>query len=88
MPYISQDERKRLIDVEQAIRGAKLNSIGNVNYLITKLLECYIAEAGTSYRTYNEVVGVLECAKLEVYRRLIGNYEDQKMIQNGDVYGV
>ena len=30
--------------------------------------------------------GALECAKLEFYRRVVSKYEDQKILDNGDVY--
>jgi hypothetical protein len=36
----------------------------------------------------DEVVGVLECAKLEIYRRIAAPYEDKKIVENGDVYTV
>ena len=39
------------------------------------------------YYHYNQLIGVLECAKLELYRRLVTPYEDIKITDNGDVYG-
>jgi len=41
---------------------------------------------GVKYATLNTVIGVLECAKLELYRRVVADYEDQKCEENGDVY--
>ena len=38
-----------------------------------------------SYQTYNDIVGVLDCAKMEIYRRLVAKYEDAKVEENGDV---
>jgi hypothetical protein len=32
------------------------------------------------------MIGVLECAKLELYRRVAAPYEDAKCEDNGDVY--
>jgi hypothetical protein len=62
-------------------------SAGELNYLFTKLIQEYIDErGGLSYAIINEVVGVLECAKLELYRRLAAPYEDEKRELNGDVY--
>jgi len=62
-------------------------SAGDLNYLFTKLIQEYIDErGGLSYAIINEVVGVLECAKLELYRRLAAPYEDEKRELNGDVY--
>jgi hypothetical protein len=31
------------------------------------------------------LIGMLECAKLELYRRSVANYEDEKILENGDV---
>ena len=59
---------------------------GELNYLITILLKEYIEREGLSYATLNECIGVLECAKLELYRRVAAGYEDQKCEENGDVY--
>jgi len=39
-----------------------------------------------SYSEYNEIIGILECAKMEVYRRLVVPYEDKKIEQNTDVF--
>jgi hypothetical protein len=41
---------------------------------------------GMSYQNINELIGVLECAKLELYRRVASPYEDEKIQSNGDVY--
>jgi len=38
------------------------------------------------YQTFNDILGALEGAKLEVYRRVVGPYENGKMSENGDVY--
>jgi hypothetical protein len=39
-----------------------------------------------SYAWYNEIIGVLECAKLEFYRRAISIYENDAIKRNGDIY--
>lgn len=33
-----------------------------------------------------DVLGTIECVKLEFYRRVVAPYEDQKCEQNGDAY--
>ena len=37
------------------------------------------------YEEYNSVVGVLESVKLEFYRRAVAAYEDNKIVENGDI---
>ena len=37
------------------------------------------------YTDYNEIIGFLECCKLEYYRKKAGPYEDVKEQENGPV---
>ena len=62
------------------------NDTGSLNYLITKLVLQFIDKVGPRYDTFNAAVGALECAKQEMYARMVRPYEDQKIKQNGDVY--
>lgn len=82
MPYIKQEDRRQL--TPKTIY-APLDP-GALNFAITQLALNYIQERGKRYATLNEVVGVLECAKLEFYRRLLAEYENEKCKENGDVY--
>ena len=60
---------------------------GTLNYIITRLVVWYLGE-NPNYERYNAAIGVLECAKQELYRRKIAPYEDEKCEENGDVYVV
>lgn len=80
MPYIPEEHRANLQLGDTAI------TTGELNYLITKTIDQYINDRGLSYHTLNGVIGVLECAKLELYRRIAAPYEDIKIETNGDVY--
>jgi hypothetical protein len=88
MPYISRERRKELeqSNLDKLILNitARNLSAGDLNYIITKLLVAQIPKV--SYTKINELVGVLECAKLELYSRLACFYEAEKERQNGDVY--
>jgi SLT domain-containing protein len=83
MPYITQDRRKQLnphsYDPEWA------STPGELNYQITELIKQYWKSTG-NYQGINDIVGVLEGAKLEFYRRIAVPYEDKKIAENGDVY--
>jgi broad-specificity NMP kinase len=74
MPYIKQDRRK-----------SSPETAGELNYHITRMIMKYLGES-PGYTEYNSVVGVLECAKIELYRRMVAPYEDKKIVENGDVY--
>ena len=81
MPYIDRDARSRMEG------GAPPEDAGELNYAITRLVDDYLVRrGGVRYSHLNEVVGVLECAKLELYRRLAAPYEDLKREESGDVY--
>jgi len=80
MPYIKAEDRNRVMETIGPMTP------GELNYAITRLCQFYIEEVGANYTGYNDVVGALECAKLEMYRRLIAPYEDTKLKENGDVY--
>jgi len=87
MPYIDQEARRR-ID-----RGDAPANAGELNYAVTRLVDAYLAaqaaDAGrVRYAHLNEAIGVLECAKLELYRRIAAPYEDEKIAESGDVYTV
>lgn len=79
MPYIPQDERNWL-DI-----GAKAESAGQLNYILTTEILSYLGE-NPNYQLFNDAIGCLEACKLELYRRMVGKYEDQKISENGDVY--
>lgn len=80
MPYIDLHTRGNLDDGQKALKP------GELNYQVSKLCNDYIAMRGLSYTVLNELVGVLECAKLELYRRIAVPYEDKKLGENGEVY--
>lgn len=81
MPYIKPEDRLHILADEKQI-----DTPGELNYFISTLINSYINQKGKNYSTLNEVVGVLECAKLELYRRVAAPYEDIKIEENGDVY--
>lgn len=83
MPYVKSEDRSRLD------KGDAPKEAGELNYAITKLIDEYLKyKGGIRYSHLNEIVGVLECAKLELYRRIAAPYEDKKIDENGDVYTI
>ena len=88
MPYIPQDERKELDDLAGALTTQLRNGNfrGRLNYFISSVAQGLIEANGVSYSFLNDFIGVLECVKLELYRRVATPYEDEKMGQNGDVF--
>ncbi len=94
MPYIDRFTRMQFDPKLEDLLGAlflphdketDITNPGNLNYTITKIINAWLGHT-PNYAKYNEVIGVLECAKLELYRRKVSEYEDDKCRENGDVY--
>jgi len=80
MPYIAPYQRKQVTESHSP------ENVGELNFLISKLVHSYLERnGGVSYTALNAVIGVLECAKLECYRMLAAPYEDKKALENGPV---
>lgn len=78
MPYIKQDERQEPVQPR---------NVGTLNYAISQVVLKYRARQGENYQTYNDILGAIEGAKLELYRTLIGPYEASKALMNGSLPG-
>lgn len=83
MPYIKQERREELDGYEDNFEYAE--NPGELNYQLTTLVRNYF-ERHKNYQGINDILGALEGAKLEFYRRVVVPYEDKKIVENGDVY--
>ena len=87
MPYIKAGNRNKyekilenLVSILKTLPPEDID--GELNYVVTKMLkEIYPLR----YFHINKAVGVLECIKLEYYRRVAAPYEDLKIEEAGDV---
>lgn len=92
MPYIRDDKRKQIeSELDQLIikflDTEDGGTAGRFNYLISSMMGAILNnDERISYARINELIGVLECAKMELYRRVAAPYEDDKSRINGDVY--
>ena len=91
MPYIKKERREDFREYfpwrnPRGVYGDSPTNPGDLNYIITTILRQYIRNKSISYSSINEAIGVLECAKMELYRRIAVPYEEGKMEENGDVY--
>jgi hypothetical protein len=81
MPYIAPSARQNLID------GGPIDTSGKLAYSITTVLNSFLAQSeGNTFLNFAIVLGALEAAKLEFYRRVVVPFENQKHEENGDVY--
>jgi len=87
LPYIKTGKRakydiilKELVEILRALPPEEVD--GELNYLVTNLLKKIYP---LRYFHINKAIGVLECIKLEYYRRVAAPYEDLKIQESGDV---
>jgi hypothetical protein len=87
LPYIKPEKRvkyeKVLGELISILKSLPVEEVdGELNYVVTKILkEIYPPR----YFHINKAVGVLECIKLEFYRRVAAPHEDRKIMESGDV---
>ena len=90
MPYIKQEIRNQL-DEEINLISNKIKSFsddekeGILNYTISRILSNSLPTNQWRYKYINRTVGILECIKLEFYRRLAAPYENNAIKTNKDI---
>lgn len=82
MPYVTETDRNLI----KTTGLRNVNTSGRLNFTLTAIIKAYLDTKGLSYSTINDIIGALEGAKLEFYRRVAVPYEDKKIKENGDVY--
>jgi hypothetical protein len=91
MPYIKQEERKKvdnLIDeITKVLKGSEPNDRkGMLNYVFTRIAcGAFDIPKDIRYWKINDIVGTLECIKMEFYERIAKKFELTKIDINGDV---
>jgi len=87
LPYIKESRRSKyekileeLVKILKTLPPEEID--GELNYVVSKILrEIYPLR----YFHINKAIGVLECIKLEYYRRVAAPYEDSKIEEAGDI---
>jgi len=94
MPYIKQEDREI---VDSFLRNVLFNitdygrnnkdelPVGAYNYIISRIVHQFLIVNGVNYTNINSMIGVLECSKLELYRIIAAPYEDNKILENGNI---
>lgn len=87
MPYIKKEDRPQIDNlVNPLIEHLKSLSLesqdGALNYAVTKIIKQIYPR---KYFHLNRALGVLSAIAQELYRKVIGPYEETKIQENGDV---
>lgn len=92
MPYVNNLSRER---VDRWLKGEPVLgptlTKGELNCALTLTTMRWLRErtkevGRLKYCIMHDAMGALECAKLEFYRRMVAEYEDEKIKEHGDVY--
>lgn len=89
MPYIPTQDRS---NIDEALLDFGTSWVpenaGELNWLISTFVDNYLNANGVRYAYLNEMMGALECCKLELYRKIGTPYEEVKEAENGRAYTV
>lgn len=82
MPYIEQIERNKMDAVVETMNLLNVKVNGDLNYILYKFCKNYVTP---SYNNYKNFCGELRQCATEIERRILAEYEDLKILENGDV---
>jgi hypothetical protein len=86
MPYILE-ERKPHLDLLLRELAEQFQNRGELNYAMTRLCCLTLLKfTDARYEDREAIRGTIACVGDEWYRRVLVNYEDDKITENGDVY--
>ncbi len=80
--YLVQEEISALSECLKEFRGQERPGI--MNYTISKLIQEVYGDK-LNYFQYSEIIGLLDCCKMEFYRAQVAPYEELKRKENGNV---
>ncbi len=91
MPYIPQERRQELYpliskvagEIQAAVESGIGKRGGEVNFVICTLVDMLYDR---NYTELSAAISDVECAKLEIWLRLLQPYEQQKITEHGDVF--
>lgn len=85
MPYIRPERRGQIKHHVQRMLN-HIESCGDLNFAITLLIHGMLEDnLSLNYSNINSAIGVLDCAKMELYRQVAVPYEREKHKTNGPV---
>lgn len=82
MPYIDKETRPTMDRVVLTMDEADVKANGDLNYILYSYCKHFIQP---SYNNYKNFCGELRQCATEIERRILGPYEDTKIIEHGDI---
>jgi len=87
MPYIAEEDREGFQHIPAALSLNGIDTAGELQFVIALAIAEYLKDKPHRYQTMNDVMGALNGANQEFYRRVVAPYETKCIEKNGDVRG-
>jgi hypothetical protein len=87
MAVIHETTKEDRIKFEEPVQklADNIETDGDLNYCISLLMHKILQKRGKKYQNMNNIMGAIDCAKMEFYRTVASPYEDIKKEENGSV---
>jgi hypothetical protein len=82
MPYIKPENRKDMDEIVELMAKKPVKVDGDLNYILYKFCKYHVKP---SYNNLKNFCGELEECAAEIRRRILSEYENGKIKENGDV---
>lgn len=82
MPYIKPENRKDMDEIVDLMAKKPVRVDGDLNYILYKFCKYHVKP---SYNNLKNFCGELEECAAEIRRRMLSEYENGKIKENGDV---
>jgi hypothetical protein len=82
MPYIKPENRKDMDEIVELMAKKPVKVDGDLNYILYKFCKYHVKP---SYNNFKNFCGELEECAAEIRRRILSEYENGKIKENGDV---
>jgi len=82
VPYIKNIRRKDMEEIVDLMVSKGVLADGDLNYVLYKFCK---ENVKPGYNNYKNFCGELRQSATEIERRILASYENQKILENGDV---
>jgi hypothetical protein len=82
MPYIKPENRPDMDRIVRLMLDMEVKANGDLNYILYAFCKRHVVP---NYNNYKNYCGELRQCATEIERRIIAEYEDKKIDENGDI---
>lgn len=83
MPFLSPMQKA---EVNEKMKEGRCLNEGELTYVLTKLIVTNWHSGEGNYAALCQIIGALECTKMQFFKEIVVPYEEKKKQLNGDVY--